>query len=307
MEASRVAPARREALASPAFRALSDVYLNRRSCAQRWKGQGKRVAATLGCDVPDEILIAAGMLPIRVCADPLAGLEEANKYLEFSFDPVVRAQFEGLINGSYAELADCLVISNSTDVLVRIYFYLREIRRIEPQKRVPALSFIDWLFTRFMMHQERNERTLAKFLAEVEAWAGSPVSAAALREACALCNENRAALREFSALRRGAESRVTGAEALTVIGAGLFMEKQEHTSLVRRLTGEAAAWQLADAAPVFLTGSVQEDTTLYELIEDAGMNVVSEDHDWGDRHMDRDVDTSLEPMSGIVDRYSDLI
>jgi benzoyl-CoA reductase/2-hydroxyglutaryl-CoA dehydratase subunit BcrC/BadD/HgdB len=294
---------REKALTSERFRTLKDAYDHREAAPRKWHSEGKKIIAALGCDVPDELVLAAGFMPLRVCAAPGSGMTEADRYLEFSFDPVVRAQFERLVNGDYSELADYLAISNSTDVLVRIYFYLREIVRTEPEKGTLPIAFLDWLFTRFPIHEARNRRTLGAFRSRLEQWAGVPISDSALRESCALLNENRAALRSFSALRGGKESRVTGSEALVVIGSGFFMDKQTHTELVRGICKEAESWPVVVGTPVFVTGSVQEDTVLYDLIESAGMNVVAEDHDWGNRHMDGDVDLSLPLMDGIAARY----
>ena len=66
---------------------------------------------------------------------------------------------------------DALAISNSTDVIIRIYLYLRELCRVEPEKPVPPVEFIDWLFTRNRLHQVRNEQTLELFRQTVERWA----------------------------------------------------------------------------------------------------------------------------------------
>lgn len=112
------------ALDCPAFLELKTAYEQRDIVALRWKAEGKSVVAKLGSDVPDELLLAADLMPLQVCADPTLPLTQTDTYLEFAFDPVVRAQFERIINGTYAKLADYLVISNSTDVLIRTYLYL---------------------------------------------------------------------------------------------------------------------------------------------------------------------------------------
>ena len=70
------------------------------------------------------------MLPVQIYADSDRSLEETNKYLEYAFEPVVRAQFEKLIDGTYGEQLDALAISNSTDVVIRIFLYLRELHRL---------------------------------------------------------------------------------------------------------------------------------------------------------------------------------
>ena len=294
---------REDALKNKAFIALKDAYDNREKALLACKKAGGKVVGTLGCDVPDEILIAAGLLPIRVYADSEKPLTESDKYLEFSFDPIVRAQFEKLVDGTYNKLFDFVAASNSTDVVIRIYFYLREIRRLEPEKPVPPVEFIDWLFLRFMQHQMRNERTIAKFKKTVETWICKQITDEQIIAASAICNENRAALREFSELRYGKNSRITGSEALVIIGSSLFMDKADHTKLLKKLLKDAANWPVISKPRIFVTGSAHESTEFYDLVEAAGANVISEDHDWGDRHMDRDVDLELEPIAGIVDRY----
>lgn len=291
------------ALQSGAFAALKEVYDHRDVPAAQWRAAGGKVVAELGCDVPDELILAAGMLPVRVYADPEKPLTETDTYLEHAFDPVVRAQFEKIVDGTYHSQVDYLAVSNSTDVVIRVYLYLRELRRVEPEKPVPPVEFIDWLFTRNRLHQSRDEFVIGQFRKQVEAWAGREITDEQIRAAGKRCNENRQALREMSRLRRGGEVRINGSEALVIIGAGLFMDREAHTALVRQVTADAQSWPVLTGPRVFYTGANQEDTGLYDRIEAAGMVVVGEDTDWGDRHYDRDYDLDYPVIRGIVDRY----
>lgn len=291
------------ALQSEAFAALKDVYDHRDREAARWRAAGKKVIGELGCDVPDELILAAGMLPVRICADPERPLAETDKYLEYAFDPMVRAQFEKIVDGTYYDQIDALAISNSTDVIIRVFLYLREIHRVEPEKKVPPVAFIDWLFTRHRIHQVRDEFIIGLFKQQVEAWAGRPITDEEIRAAGRICNEDRQALREMARLRRGPEVRISGSEALVIIGAGLFMDRAEHARLVRQVTADAAQWPVLTGPKVYYTGANQEDTVLYDKIEAAGMVVVGEDTDWGDRHYDRDFNLDYPVIRGIVDRY----
>ena len=291
------------ALQSEAFAALKDVYDHRDREAAKWRAAGKKVIGELGCDVPDELIIAAGMLPVQIYADPQRPLTETDKYLEYAFDPAVRAQFEKIVDGTYYDQIDALAISNSTDVIIRVFLYLREIHRVEPEKKVPPVAFIDWLFTRHRLHQVRDEFVIELFKQQVEEWAGRTISDEEIRAAAKICNENRQALREMAKLRHGQEVRISGSEALVIIGAGLFMDRAEHTKLVRQVTEDAAGWPVLSGPRVFYTGANQEDTVLYDKIEAAGMVVVGEDTDWGDRHYDRDYNPDYPVIRGIVDRY----
>lgn len=294
---------RKCALQSKAFAALYDVYCHREKAAAKWREEGKKVIGVMGCDVPDEFLIAADMLPVHVYADPEKPLKETDVYLEYAFDPVVRAQFEKIVDGTYAGQFDALAISNSTDVVIRIYLYLRELRRVEPEKPVPPVEFIDWLFTRNRMHQERNEMTLGLFLKAVEQWAGRPVTEDSIVRAAKICNADRRALREMAELRRGSEVRISGSEALVIIGSAFFMERAAHTELVKQVVEDAKSWEALTGPRVFFTGSSQEDTTLYDMIEENGVVIVGEDHDWGDRYYERDYNLSYAPLRAVVDRY----
>ena len=291
------------AMESRAFLALKDIYDNRTRTAREWRAGGGKVVGELGCDVPDELLIAAGFLPVRVCADPVKPLKQTDTYLEYAFDPLIRAQFEQIVDGTCAGSMDALAISNSTDVIIRTYLYLRELKRVEPEKPIPPLDFIDWLFTRNRLHQVRNEHTVSLFLETVERWAGRSITDEDIRMAANVCNENRQALREMARLRRGSETRISGSEALVIIGSAFFMERSAHTKLVREVTADAASWPVLSGPRVFFTGSDQEDTKLYEMIEAAGAVIVGEDHNWGDRFYDRDFNPAYSPIRALVDRY----
>ena len=291
------------ALQDPSFAKLLDVYNNRDRAAAAYRKEGGRVLAKLGFDVPDELVLAAGLMPVQVYADPDKELVYTSKMLEFAFDPMVRKQFEKLVDGTYKSQADFLAVSNSTDVIIRVFLYLRETLRSLPEVPVPPTCFIDWLFTRNRMHQERNELTIKIFKKQLEDWTGTKITDTKIKRAAKVCNAERAALRKIGALRHGKKVRISGTEALVIIGSGFFMDKKEHTDLVKQIAKAAAKWPVITGPRVFVTGSVHEDLNVYSMIEDAGAVIVSEDHDWGDRSYERDYNLEYAPVRAIVDRY----
>ena len=294
---------RKCALESPSFSRLLDVWHNRARGAEEFRAAGGRVVGCLGEDVPEEYIIAGGMLPVRIPPDPESDLAEADRWLEACFDPLVRSQFDLIVRGETARLCDYIAVSNSTDVLVRIFLYLRELRRTEPECPVPPTAFIDWLFTRSRKFQLANERTAAIFRAQAETWAGRPIPDGDVAAAIGILNENRAALREISALRLAPEPRVSGAEALVITGAGFYMERAAHTALVRDVASEAESWPALTGPRVFLSGTGQYDTGIYDMIEDGGAVVVAEDHDCGMRWYEGDTDPTLPPERAVAARY----
>lgn len=293
---------RREAMGGAAFCRLKEAYDGRKAVLRRWKSGGKKVVGLMGYDIPEEILLAAGLLPFRITGYYGGERASAEKYLEYSFGSVWKGLWESLTS-DYEGLIERVVFCSSSDMFLKLFYYLRALGGLEPERRLPEMLYLDFELTqKTFKTQERNERELRDLIAAAERWSGNAVSAQDLRAAIALCSEYRRALRDFNALRGPERCTVTGSEALTVIGGSMFMEKREATDCLRRVTEEARKWPDAPGVRVYYAGSVQETTEVYELVEQAGCNIAGEDHDMGRRMFDTDVDERLEPVSALAER-----
>lgn len=291
------------ALESPAFAALYRIWLDRgNGTAARWRAEGGRTVGCLGADVPEEYLLAGGLLPLRIAPDPESGLEWADRYLEACFDPMVRSQFDRIVRPGEKPW-DYLAVSNSTDVLVRVYLYLRELRRTEPEAGVPDTAFLDWLFTPSRKFQLYNEARCGEFRKKAEEWAGRPITDGDLREAVHVLNGERAALGRVSALRLGAEPRITGTEALVIAGAGFYMDRARHRDLVNDIADEAAAWPALRGPRIWYSGTEQYDGFVYSALEKRGAVIVGEDQDCGMRFYEGLTDPELPPEKAVAARY----
>jgi len=285
-----------------AFDALARAYRERDTAALEWKAQGGLVVGCLGSDVPEELLVAAGILPIRVCGDPEADLAAADHYIERAFDPRVRSIFLRIIEGAYSYL-DRLIVSNSSDALVRVFYYLRELHRTDPTLAIPDLYFFDLLHTRYRTSALYNRDRARDLKKVIEGWCGRSITETDLAQAIAACEENRRLLRKLGDLRAPGPPRVSGLRSLMAIGASMLMPREVHTHLLSSFLEEAEAGEPLSGVRLFVTGSVQDHPQFYELVESCGALVVGEDHDWGARHLAGEIDTTADPIDGIVDRY----
>ena len=293
---------REQALASEAFARLKQAYDNRKQVLSEWKRSGRGVVCIAGYDVPEEIILAADMLPFRVTGYYGGARVSAEKYLEYSFGAIWKGLWESIAE-DYAGLMDHLVFSSSSDMFLKLFYYFRTMQRLEPERALPDLKYLDFeLVEHVFKTQERNERELRDLIETVEGWSGKKITEEALRGAIALCNEYRAALTDFSALRGKDDCRVTGSEALIVIGGSMFMERREAIEAVRAVTADAKSWPEAEGARVYYVGSPQETTEVYEIAEANGLNIVGEDHDMGARMFDTQVRETIEPVSALAER-----
>ena len=73
----------------------------------------------LSINVPEELIIAAGRTPFRVCGSEKPA-KLANAYLPKTFDPYVLDSLEGALDGTYSFL-DGVIIANISDGHRRLY------------------------------------------------------------------------------------------------------------------------------------------------------------------------------------------
>jgi len=285
-----------------AFLELRRAYMERSSIAKRYKEDGNGVIGCLGSDIPEEILIAGGYMPLRIYGQEHFDYAEVEHYIERAFDARVRSQFADIVGGVYSWL-DKMLITTSSDSLVRAYYYLRELRRLHAELSIPELYFVDFLHTRFRTSALYNRARFGELVDAVGEWRGAEIERDELSEAIRICNENRRLLRGMNDLRAAENPRVTGVEALTAIGASMFMDRESHSAVLSQFLDEVENRSPFEGLRVFATGSVQDHSGFYELLEECGAVVVGEDHDWGVRHVADDAVESADPLDAILDRY----
>jgi 2-hydroxyglutaryl-CoA dehydratase, D-component len=283
------------------------VYANRDTVARAWKANGGRVVGVIGDAVPEELVAAAGFLPYRLSGDPDLPLTNVRRYLHASFNkgqserPIrlgwVEAIIEKLLNGSY-DFIDYLVIPYTRKEIAQVFGKLRDVARDYPQFRLPPAYLLD----RAALGGERaiayNRARLVEFRGQLEIWSGQPIDDEAMVRAIDSSNRSRALIAKMQALRG---ISISGVETLAILGTSMVMPRIDHNAALEQLlTGARPA---VSGTRVFVGGSAPDTDTLYRCIEDAGGQVVSENHDWGQRIAEHPVSTVLPPFDAIADRY----
>ncbi len=282
---------------------LDRLAAARAVAADRWRAAGRPVAGCVGADVPVELLTAAGFLPLRLAGDPAADRSPGDTYLGRGLDPVARSVLTRLLVGGYGPL-DALVVSHDCEASLRLFYAVRELRRLEPGLGLPPVHLVDVLH---LPHRTTTRYVLAKvreLRAQVRRWAGRPVGDVELDAAVAAHDRVRELLRAVSARRRARPSRLTGVQALDVVAATTAMPVEEAIALLEDLL--AAELPAVPGTRVFLTGSSHDTSEVYAALEDAGLLVVGEDHDWGDLLAVRSVGPTDRPGGAelaLAERY----
>ena len=81
------------------------------------------------------------------------------------------------------------------------------------------------------------------------------------------------------------------------------MLKEEHNKLLNQFLEGADQLPARDGARLFVDGSPLDNLQLYEIIESGNATVVADDNCWGNRYSDVSIDTSIDPLEAIIERY----
>ncbi len=283
---------------------FKENYEQRNLAAQNWHARGRKVIGYMCNAVPEEMIMAAGALPVRITGRPGAPVDTMVRYVGST------AYSEGFMATMLNDLVtrkidylDGLVLPETRHTEVTQYGHLEMIRELWPETNLPPIHKIDEPQSWSHSGVEYYYKQLGRFREKLQEWTGYAVSDRRLRDAIELCNESRSLLKEVQKLR--VAGKVTGTEMLTIIGSSWFMDKDEHNMLLRMFLREAEERPAKPAKPLYLDGSPLDNLQLYSLIEECGAVVVDEDNCWGMRSVEErvDLDRFSDPLEALAQRY----
>jgi len=268
---------------------------------REWKQQGKKVVGFMCTYVPEEILYAARILPVRLRAPNCVETTSADVYMSHLNCTFIRSCLQFTLDDRY-QFLDGLVFTNSCDHVRRLYDIVREIRPTD----FPLLYLIsvphkvdDDLISWYRDELDRFKKNVEKTF-EVE------ITDASLRNAIDVYNETRSLLRQLYDLRKGKNPLLTGAEALSIIVAGFSLPKNKYNELLRQLLAELEEREgISDyRARLMIAGSGGCDNPAYlQVMEDVGGLVVTDSLCFGSRYFCEPVEIGDDPLFSLAKAY----
>ncbi len=257
------------------------------------RAQSLPVAAVTSNTVPWELLKAAGYFPVLL-SPPGGPSPQADAYMEDVFDARIRGIFERFLSGEWAFI-DTLVIPRTSEQEHKLFLYLREVARQEPARKLPRILLYNLPHSRSAEAWNYGlERTGELIQALPRAPKGS------LQAAIAESNAARRALRSILDLR---SSRLSGAEALPLIGAFYFMDRAEYAVLADAAARELAELPALHGPRLLVKGAMLSDPHLHHMIESHSAIVTAEDDWWGSRAAGEDIREDIDPVEAIFEKY----
>lgn len=235
------------------------------------KSEGKKVIGVLPIYAPEELVHAAGMFPVG-CWGGSADISMATKYLPPFACSIMQSVMEYAERGVYKDL-DALLVSTPCDTLKAIS---QNLINACPDQKIIVLTYPQNNKMEAGVTFAKSE--FAKVKAQLEAVSGTTISDQAINESIELYNDHRRALMEFSEMIANNPGVISAVNRHHVIKSGYYMDKGEHTKLVRELSellkAETKNWT---GKRIVLAGIMAEPDGLLELFDEFQLAVVGDE------------------------------
>jgi benzoyl-CoA reductase/2-hydroxyglutaryl-CoA dehydratase subunit BcrC/BadD/HgdB len=261
---------------------------------------GVPVVGVTSNTVPWELLRAAGFDPVLLSPRRMH-TPRADRYMEEVFSGRMKAVFDWLISGEAAFLS-AVVIPRTSEQEHKLFLYLREVVR-QGSEHPPEPILYNLLHARSAEAQAYGLERTHELKIILERLAGRSIGPEDLSAAIAEGNAARQAIRELLRERECPAPRLSGTDALALIGAWYFMDRAEYAPLARDALREIQTRPPLAGPRILIKGSAQDAPDFCAAIEAQGAIVVAEDDWWGSRAAGQDIDATADPIQAIFEKY----
>ncbi len=268
---------------------------------KEWKAGGGRVVGFFCSHAPEELLWAAGILPVRMRGTGSEDTSHADQYLGAFNCSFVRHTLNRMLRGDLAFL-DGVLMSNSCDHVRRLFDICTE------KKAAPLCHYIDVPHLNSEDSLARLVEQLRALKERLESFFAVTISAEKLGDALKLYNRTRILLDRASRLRCEDPPRATGSEVLAMAVAAASAPKDRLNPLLeQRLEQMEAGDPIAgsNGPRLMIIGGMLDDPGYLEVIESQGATVVADQLCSGSKTFSALTDEAIDPIEAIARRMLD--
>jgi benzoyl-CoA reductase subunit C len=282
------------------FREVNRTFPRTREILEH-KAQGKKVFGWLCTYIPEEVIIAAGALPIRITGyNQEMDLEDGNAYLYINNCSFSRSCLQLGLRKEY-DFLDGVVGGSTCDGARRLFDLWRHY--LKP-------PFFQVLTVPRKSHERAHELyylQVEEFKKNLEQFMGIAITDDDLLKAIALMNESRSLLKELYTLRALDEPLISGQETQEVLNGSFRMPKDLFNETLKELIADLkkSGSGYKAKARLMLVGSVMTNPEFIKSIEELGVIVVTDELCTSTRYWSDPVvlEGAKNPLAAISRRY----
>ena len=253
---------------------FSAIAANPAAQLKKFKDEGKKVVGVLPYYAPEELVYAAGMVPMGIWGSNDKTVVRSKEYCATFYCTIAQLALEMLLDGTMDQL-DALITPTICDTLRP----MSQNFRVAVGSKIPCIflahpqnRFADW-GVEFCKDQYRSVLEKLAFLA------GHDVTNKDILKAIKVYNASRAARREFVKLANEHCDVVNPIQRSAVLKASYFMLKDEYTEKLVALNEELKALPAANwkGTKVVTSGIICDNPKLLQIFIDNNIAIAADD------------------------------
>lgn len=266
------------------------------------KKTGGKAIGCIPVYTPEELVHAAGMLPVGIWGADNINLDLSKQYFPAFCCSVVFTAMELALRGTFDMLSGA-IIPGMDDTLITFGQNWKS--------GVPQVPYIPLVYP-----QNRKLEAGVKFLMaelsrvkkRLEEISGKEITEEAMLNSIRIYNEHRYIMREFVELAASHPNTVDNYMRSRVIKSGWFMLKEEHTEKVKAINAELKKLPQEKFAGkrVVVTGFIYDSKELLDVLEENKLRIVGDDLAHETRQFRTDVPAAGSALESLARQWSNI-
>ena len=281
---------------------FSAIAANPHGQLKAYKEKGMKCIGVMPYYAPEELVYAAGMMPMGLWGSNKKTISRAKEYCATFYCTIAQLDLEMLLDGT-CDLLDGVITPTICDTLRPMSQNIRVamsekmpcIFLAHPQFRRPAFGL------KFCHDQYTHVKT------ELEKIRGSEIKDEEITDAIKVYNKSRKARREFVKLANAHCDVIDPIMRSAVLKASYFMRKDEYTEKLEALNAELRALPEAkwNGVKVVTSGIIVDNPTLLKIFKDNNVAIAADDVAHESRMIRVDADETGDPMEALCKQFAD--
>jgi benzoyl-CoA reductase subunit C len=281
---------------------FKEWYDARHEYAKEWKRKNKngKVMGYFCTYVPEEILYAADVLPVRILGSH-EPQDVTEPHIFGMYCPFCRDCLAQGLKGRYDYL-DGVMIAQSC-LHIRQAFTSWQIHI--PVSYNYYLPMPNNVQSRYAKPYLRGE--LEAFKKSIEGWLGKKITDKDLDKGIEIMNQSRRLMKNLYETRKSDNPSLTGLEAMYAAVSNQMIDKREHSRVIEEVLKELPQRKSSrdTGSRLMIIGSEDDDSAFIKMVESVGATIVIDDHCTGSRYFWNEAVPANDRLQAIADRYID--
>ncbi len=281
------------------FDQFKKIFEKRHQYARDWQARtGGKVFGYLCTYVPEEIIYAAGILPVRVLGSH-EPQDVTEPHIYTMFCPFSRDVLAQGLQGRYSYL-DGIVYAHSC-------LHMRQAFAAWT-KHVP-MKYNRYIFVPAKIQSPRAEPLLTKeiedFRKSLEDFTGKKITDAAIEHSIEVYDTNRRLMKQIYELRKGEQPPLSGTEAAYMVLASMLSDKAEQNKLLEKTLKELPNRKdiPKPGTRLMVISSILDSIEFLQLVEKFDALIVTDDVCDGTRYFWNETPKDKDRIQAIAKRY----